>query len=135
MAYVYRGSPSYTAPVAPYFSDVPSNHPYYKEICWLVEQGITAGYWDKTFRPSHQVERNIAAVFLYRMAGEPHYIPPVRSYFADVAPTMDFYKEISWMRDMKITTGWANGTFSPFTPTLRDAMCVFFYRYNQVVGY
>lgn len=134
-AYTYRGKPAYTPPIKSYFSDIPTSHPYYKEISWLVEQGITAGYWDKTFRPANPVERKTIAIFLYRMAGEPHYIPPITSYFTDVPPSMEFYKEISWLKDMKITTGWANGTYQPLEATGRYAICAFFYRYNRVVGY
>lgn len=32
------GSPQYTAPSTPSFSDVPLNHPYYKEIEWMKAQ-------------------------------------------------------------------------------------------------
>ncbi|MDO4897717.1 MAG: S-layer homology domain-containing protein [Rothia sp. (in: high G+C Gram-positive bacteria)] len=133
--YAYRSKPSYTPPAKSYFSDVPATHLYYKEINWLVEQGITSGYWDKTFRPTKVLERNALAAFLYRMAGEPHYTPPVISYFTDVLPAEEFYKEISWLRDMNITTGWANGSYQPLEATSRHAVCAFLYRYHQNVGY
>lgn len=64
MIYTYRGKPSYAPPTKTPFSDVSTTHPYYKDICWLASQGITAGYWDKTFRPANLVERNTFAIFL-----------------------------------------------------------------------
>lgn len=133
--YIYRGKPTYTPPIKSPFTDVPTTHPYYKEITWLITQGVTTGYWDKTFRPTHAVERNTFAVFLYRMAGEPYYIPPVTSYFVDTPPTTEFYKEICWLHDMKITTGWNDGTYKPLEPIERYAVCAFLYRYHQIFGY
>lgn len=135
MIYIYRGKPSYTPPTKTPFSDVPTTHPYYKDICWLASQGITAGYWDKTFRPTNLVERNTFAIFLYRMAGEPAYFAPVVSPFIDTPPSTEFYKEICWLKDMKISNGWSDGTFKPLEPTGRYAASAFLYRYNQVVGY
>lgn len=135
VVYTYRGKPTYTPPTKSPFTDVPVGHPFYKEINWLVAQGITRGYIDKTFKPAHVVERNAFAAFLYRMAGEPTYIPPVKPYFPDAPPSTPFYKEICWLKDMKITTGWNDGTYLPFEPTQRAAVCAFLYRYNQVVGY
>lgn len=133
--YTYRGKPAYTPPAKSPFTDVPAGHPFYKEINWMVSKGLTTGYPDKTFRPANPVERNAFAAFLYRMAGEPSYNSPVKPYFSDVPPTAAFYKEICWLKDMKITTGWADGTYLPLEPTQRDAVCAFLYRYNQVVGY
>lgn len=133
--YIYRGKPAYTPPAKSPFTDVPVSHPYYKEINWLVAQGITTGYPDKTFRPTNTMNRDAFAAFLYRMAGEPSYISPVKPYFPDVPPTELFYKEICWLKDMKITTGWNDGTYLPLEPIQRAAVCAFLYRYNQIVGY
>lgn len=135
MIYIYRGKPAYTPPTKSFFTDVPTTHPYYKEINWLVTQGITAGYEDKTFRPDAIVERHIIAPFLYRMAGEPNYVPPVKSFFVDTPPTTPFYKEISWLYSMKITTGWSDGTYRPYFITERYAVCAFLYRYDSIFGY
>lgn len=133
--YTYRSKPAYTPPAKSPFTDVPVGHPFYKEINWLVAQGITTGYPDKTFRPTNTMNRDAFAAFLYRMAGEPTYTPPVKPYFPDVPLTELFYKEICWLKDAKITTGWNDGTYLPFEPTQRAAVCAFLYRYNQVVGY
>ena len=47
--YLYRvaGRPAVNAPAVSPFSDVPANHPAYKEIFWLSQQGINGS----DFRP------------------------------------------------------------------------------------
>ena len=44
-AFLYRlaGSPSYTPPSTPEFSDVPRGHTYYKAISWLADTGVDGG--------------------------------------------------------------------------------------------
>ena len=87
-AYFYRmsGSPQYTAPSTPSFSDVPLNHPYYKEIEWMKAQGITTGWPDGTYRPEGSVNRDAMAAFFYRYAGSPEYTAPAQARFTDVPP-------------------------------------------------
>ena len=71
--------------------------------------------WSATFSKSH--------------AG---YTPPKKSPFADVSTGQQFYKEMAWLADRGISTGWleANGTrtYRPMQPINRDAMAAFLYR-------
>ncbi|MCC5954062.1 MAG: S-layer homology domain-containing protein [Acidimicrobiia bacterium] len=53
------------------FSDVPSNHPFCAEISWMVDQEITTGYGDGTFRPTAPISRQAGVAFLWRAVGEP----------------------------------------------------------------
>ncbi|MCC5952671.1 MAG: S-layer homology domain-containing protein [Acidimicrobiia bacterium] len=53
------------------FDDVPASHPFCAEITWMVDQGITTGFPDNTFRPTNPITRQAAAAFLWRLAGEP----------------------------------------------------------------
>ncbi|MGK3647699.1 S-layer homology domain-containing protein [Pseudarthrobacter enclensis] len=48
--------------------------------------------------------------------------------FSDVATNNQFYKEISWLSNNQITTGYADGTFRPLAQINRDAMAAFLYR-------
>ena len=72
-AYFYRlaGSPAVTLPQESPFIDVPTDHPFYKEIVWLHRRGITTGYPDGTFRPNAPINRDALAAFFYRAAQEP----------------------------------------------------------------
>ena len=59
------------------------------------------------------------------------YEAPAVSPFTDVATTQTFYKEITWLADQGISTGYAtaNGTrFDPSAPVLREQMAAFLYR-------
>ena len=70
-AFIYRaaGSPDFTAPTTPSFRDVPASSPFFLEIEWMAQTGITVGWqYDdyRLFRPSDNVERQAMAAFLYR---------------------------------------------------------------------
>ena len=131
-AFFYRmaGSPQFTAPSTPSFSDVPTTHPFYKEIEWMKARGITTGWSDGTFRPNAPVNRDAMAAFFYRYAGSPAYSAPAVSPFSDVSTGSQFYREIAWLADQRITTGWPDGSFRPVQPIERGAMAAFLHRYN-----
>ena len=93
-------------------------------------RGITTGWSDGTFRPNAAVNRDAMAAFFYRFAGSPAYSAPVASPFSDVSTGSQFYREISWLADQRITTGWADGSFRPVQPIERGAMAAFLHRYN-----
>jgi hypothetical protein len=69
-AFMYRfvGEPPFVAPGSPTFADVSSNHPFYFEIEWMADAGITTGFVDGTFRPAAAVSRQSMAAFLYRLS-------------------------------------------------------------------
>ena len=72
------------------------------------------------------------AAFFYRMAGSPAYTAPQDPAFSDIEAS-PFYKEISWLAEQGITSGWEDGTFRPVTPIERGAMAAFIYRFDQKV--
>ncbi|MBF1642400.1 MAG: S-layer homology domain-containing protein, partial [Rothia mucilaginosa] len=113
-----------------HFKDVPVDYPFVNDINWLAQRRITTGYPDGTFRPNGSVERGAMAAFFYRFAGSPAYSAPVASPFSDVSAGSQFYREISWLAEQRITTGWADGSFRPVQPIERGAMAAFLHRYN-----
>jgi serine protease len=72
------------------------------------------------------------AAFLYRFAGSPAYTAPPVSPFQDVSTGQQFYKEMAWLAEEGISTGWihSDGTHSyrPLTWIKRDAMAAFLRR-------
>jgi peptidoglycan/xylan/chitin deacetylase (PgdA/CDA1 family) len=118
------------AGAVPSFTDVPASNQFYNEISWLALNNITTGYPDGTFRPVSPVNRDAMAAFLYRFKGSPAYTPPAISRFSDVPTTSQFYKEISWLAESGITTGYPDNTFRPLASVNRDAMAAFIYRMN-----
>jgi uncharacterized protein YkwD len=143
-AFMYRlaGKPVFTPPAASPFIDVDTGHKFYKEISWLAEQGVTAG-WDEgngkaSYWPKTQVNRDAMAAFMYRLADEPIFTPPPASPFIDVDTGNLFYKEITWLATQGISAGWDEGngkaSYRPLTSVNRDAMAAFMYRYNLKFG-
>lgn len=126
-----------TPPTTPPFTDVATSHTFSKETSWLAAEGVSTGYTNgngtKRFEPSGAVLREQMAAFLYRLAGSPTYSAPATSLFTDVPHSHTFYKEISWLAQEKISTGYANGngtwSFRPSQPVLREQMAAFLYRY------
>lgn len=57
------------APASPSFSDVPTFHPFFREIEALARSGITTGFSDGTYRPNIAVTRQAMAAFLSRALG------------------------------------------------------------------
>ena len=132
-AFFYRmaGEPEVKLPASSPFKDVSPNDPFYKEIVWMSQQGITLGWEDGTFRPHDPVSREAMAAFFYRFAGRPSVT--AQTTFNDVRPaSTQFYKEISWLQTSGITTGWPDGTFRPYAPVERGAIAAFMHRYDNV---
>lgn len=134
IAFLYRlhGAPDVALPEASPFKDVDPSNPFYKEIVWAYNVGITTGYPDGTFRPNAPVNRDAMAAFFYRAAGSPAYLAPAQSPFADVSTNNQFYREIAWLADRKISTGWPDKTYRPGNAINRDAMAAFIYRYKHL---
>ncbi|MDO5619000.1 S-layer homology domain-containing protein [Kocuria sp.] len=117
------------------FTDVPVGAAFYREINWVADNRIVDGFPDGTFRPLLTVNRGFMAVYLYRLAGRPSYTAPTRAYFVDVPLTSQYFREISWLADQGVTTGYNDGTFRPGNAIHRDAMAAFFYRIAGEPGY
>ncbi|GAB3273985.1 S-layer homology domain-containing protein [Arthrobacter pigmenti] len=132
-AFLYRmaGEPKYNPPRKSPFKDYAPHRKFYKEIAWLEDAKISRGWPDNTYRPLEPINRDAMAAFLYRMAGEPKYNPPRKSPFKDYAPHRKFYKEVAWLEEMKITTGWDDKTYRPLEPINRDAMVTFLWRFDK----
>ncbi|MEW1820647.1 S-layer homology domain-containing protein [Arthrobacter sp. NPDC080031] len=141
-AFLYRlaGSPVFTPPAVSPFTDVATDNPFYKQITWLADKGISTGYAGpnntRSFQPLSPVNRDAMAAFLYRFAGTPAFTAQAVSPFADIPTASLFYKEISWLASTGISTGWTapdgTRTFQPVTAVHRDAMAAFMYRYNNL---
>ncbi|MBR3004577.1 MAG: S-layer homology domain-containing protein, partial [Lachnospiraceae bacterium] len=111
------------------FSDMTGNEEFDKAISWAVEEGITNGWADNTFRPWRTCNRAAVVTFLWRRAGSPN--PTNMATFSDMTGNADFDKAISWAVEQGITTGWANNTFRPWNNCNRLAIASFIARYLE----
>jgi len=134
VAFLYRvaGEPAVT--FSEEFDDVGPDHPFATEITWAVEEGITTGFPDGTFRPTEPVTRRASSALLFRFAGEPagDFAAAAAAAFTDVTTDTAFANEIGWMVDAEITTGFPDDTFRPGISVTRQAKAAFLYRYQQL---
>lgn len=136
-AFVYRmeAPKGYQAPTKSPFVDVNPGDPFYKEITWMSERGLSKGYKEpsgkRSYRPNDSLSREAMAAFMYRLEAPQNFTAPKTSPFADLTPKSNFYKEISWLHEAKLSTGTKTATGREYLPkqTLtREAMAAFTYR-------
>jgi hypothetical protein len=130
-AFMYRLvlTPAFTPPPTPTFTDVGTTHPFFLEVEWMADEGISTGYPGGTYRPAAAVTRQAMSAFLYRLAGEPPFPPSPTPSFSDVGASHPFYQAIEWMSLEGISTGYPDGTFKPSNPVTRQAMAAFMHRF------
>ncbi|MET4060169.1 beta-glucosidase [Arthrobacter sp. UYP6] len=142
-AFIYRlaGQPYFEPPATSPFTDITPGTQFYKEITWLASTDITTGYPDGTFRPLVPVARDAMAAFMNRFSGTycgieaaADFPAPTAAPFTDVPVNLQFSRDIAWMKDSGISTGWPDGTYRPFLPVARDAMSAFMKRLDSYNG-
>lgn len=98
------------------FGDVSTDAYYYKAVQWAQEKGITDGIRSDLFGPKQPCTRSQIVTFLWRAAGSPE-PKGTAAGMTDVVPGSYYAKAVAWAVENGITTGTAEGTFSP------DATC------------
>jgi hypothetical protein len=122
--YAFAGDPNRTpgGSSAP-FSDI-SGSPFYDDIVWLVEAGITGGCGSGRFCPNSQVSRQQMASFLVRALDLP---PAAQDHFSDDEGSIH-EPDINRLAEAGITGGCGDGVFCPSAPVYRDEMASFLSR-------
>ncbi len=120
------GSPEPKTTVNP-FKDVKEKDFYYKAVLWAVENDITAGKGEGTFKPGDRCTRGEAVTFMWRAEGEQ---PAAGSSgaFKDVASGAFYEKAVGWAVENSITAGKGEGTFKPSDKCSRAEIVSFLYR-------
>ena len=139
-AFMYRLAGSevtggFVTPTVARFNDVPVGAPFFRQIEWLADQGISTGYADGTFRPGNRVHRGAMAAFMYRLAGPEvtgEFVTPTVARFTDVPVGAGFFREIEWLASVGISTGYPDSTFRPGNSVHRGAMAAFMYRFAHL---
>ena len=98
------------------FGDVSTDAYYYKAVQWAQEKGITDGISSDLFGPEQPCTRGQIVTFLWRAAGSPE-PKGTAAGMTDVVPGSYYAKAVAWAVENGITSGTAEGTFSP------DATC------------
>lgn len=123
---------SFAFPETPYFTDVPSTHPFFKYIQKMRELNITSGCSPTAYCPDANVTRGEMAVFLVRGKFRPlfgeNFQFPESAYFSDVAATHPFFKHIQKLRELGITSGCTPTSYCPNDFVTREQMAAFLTR-------
>ena len=116
------------------FLDISKGHQFYDEISWMYSSGLTTGSSTPEglkFYPRASLTREAMAAFMFRQFGDPSYEAPKDSPFIDISTGHKFYREIAWMHDAGVSTGWRVKSGSQYRAKdriKRDAMAAFLYR-------
>ena len=94
------------------FSDVAKDAWYHNAVQWAVENEITVGYEDGTFRPEASSTRAHVVMFLWNKMGKPE-PKTTENTFPDVAKDAWYYDAVLWAAENGITAGYEDGTFRP----------------------
>ena len=111
------------------FQDVPTDAYYYEAVKWAQKKGITGGIGDGLFGPNQPCTRAQIVTFLWRAAGS-----PVVNYamdLADVSSDAYYAEAVRWALSRGITTGTADGKFSPNAPCIRAQSMTFLFRASK----
>ena len=98
------------------FVDVSADAYYNQAVQWAQEKGITDGISSDLFGPKQPCTRSQIVTFLWRAAGSPE-PESTAAGMTDVVPGSYYAKAVAWAVENGITSGTAEGTFSP------DATC------------
>ena len=111
------------------FQDVKDDAYYTDAVLWAVEQDITTGYGDCTFRPYEYCTRAHAITFLWRMAGCPK---PKNASNPFVDVRNGYYRDaVLWAVENGITTGVSTTSFAPNKICTRAEILTFLYRFDH----
>ena len=111
------------------FRDVPTDAYYYEAVKWAQKKGITGGIGNDLFGPYQPCTRAQIVTFLWRAAGS-----PVVNYamdLADVSGDAYYAEAVRWALSQGITTGTADGRFSPNAPCTRAQSMTFLFRASK----
>ncbi len=109
------------------FGDVSTDAYYYKAVQWAQEKGITDGISSNLFGPKQPCTRSQIVTFLWRAAGSPE-PKGTAAGMTDVIPGSYYAKAVAWAVENGITTGTAEGTFSPNATCTRAQAVTFLAR-------
>lgn len=109
------------------FVDVSADAYYNQAVQWAQEKGITDGISSDLFGPEQPCTRSQIVTFLWRAAGSPE-PKGTAAGMTDVVPGSYYAKAVAWAVENGITTGTAEGTFSPNATCTRAQAVTFLAR-------
>jgi hypothetical protein len=124
------GGDTFTYSSTPYFTDVPSSHPYFKWIQKMRDLAITSGCGGTLFCPDQKVTRSRMAGYLIRsrLGAGTAFSYPSTPYFTDVPSSHSEFAYIQKLKELGITGGCTTTTYCPASTVIRGDMAIFIMR-------
>lgn len=139
--------PEVSSPSDVRFRDVTSATPHDDDITWLACTGVSTGWKSgtgKVFRPADAVIRADMAAFLFRLARRWGVVSDswqpsasTKRAFSDVNASTPHAREIWWLAESGVSTGWSVGgrkEFRPYATVARQDMAAFLFRIAKADG-
>jgi len=115
---------NFTYTQTPYFSDVPSNHIFFKYVQKMKDEGLTAV--SGIYMVDEPVTRGQMAAFIIRAKFGENFTYTQTPYFSDVPATHNFFKYVQKLKDEGITA--VSGTYGVDDIVTRAQMAAFLAR-------
>ena len=126
------GKPAPDTSIRMPFSDVPTDHPYYRAILWGSQCGVTKGYADGTFGIDKKCTRGQIVTFIWRYKGQP--ASKGGTYPFRDTPTSAYRKAIIWAAENRITKGYSDKMFHDTYTCTRGQIVTFLHRMTSYLG-
>jgi PKD repeat protein len=111
-----------------YFDDVPFDHPSFKYVQRLVEDGITYGCSQTSYCPDATVNRAQMATFIIRSQHGTSFEHGNSPYFSDIPVSHWAFSYIQRLNEDGISSGYPDGTYRPRVEVNRAQMAAYLAR-------
>ncbi|MEM8707015.1 MAG: S-layer homology domain-containing protein [Actinomycetota bacterium] len=119
----------------PAFGDLAFTSFALRDVAVIAELGITTGTSDLTYSPFDAVTRGQMAAFLARMwEALGNTCGGTLGEFVDVPASSFAYAPVACIKDLGVTNGTGNGTYSPAAFVTREQMAAFLARMWEALG-
>ncbi|MDY5414970.1 S-layer homology domain-containing protein, partial [Anaerotignum sp.] len=115
------------------FKDVKESDWFYEAVSYAVENGLMSGMSEDIFAPNTPLTREMLAVVLYNMEGQPENTEV--NTFTDVKEGMWYTDAILWASKNGIVAGYDNGAYGVGDLITREQFAAILYRYAQFKDY
>lgn len=110
------------------FYDVSPTAWYAGAVDFVKENGLMSGTSGTAFSPNAAMERSMAAVVLWRLAGSP--AADNSAEFSDVPDGVWYAGAAGWAASQRLISGYGNGQFGPSDPVTREQIAAILWRYE-----
>ncbi|UZN02421.1 glycosyl hydrolase [Cellulomonas sp. S1-8] len=129
--HAYAGQGATPSVRRPTYWDVPRSHPAYAAVEWLAAEQITDSRALPLFLPSAPLDRTTAALWLYRLAGEPE-VDASTLEFRDVPTRFPARAAIAWATQTGVIEPRSATTYGVLRPVLRQDLARYLYRVEHL---